>query len=671
MKIKQNFLFSLIVALLFCLPPFFEGGNNPYILSFVFFLISVLIILTFFRGNPKKSVFVIWWKNPIFYIGAFLVVVFISNFFSHNVYFSWFYLLQYLGFFTLFLIILKHSFSQNSIQFLFFSFLAVSFILCLIGIYFYLNSPSNRIGSTFYQPNVFGGYLLFALPLAFFFLFQSEENREKALFGLVVIILFSTFILTNSRGAYLSFVFPFILLLFSTLSFFNKKDLLKKLIFVFVGTFIVVNLLYSLNIGEFSFFGITKRGKVPGLPEVGVDLSVFARFKFWQGAFEIFKDYPFLGSGLGSFVDLYPRYQYSSIAFTKYPHSHYLEILSETGFLGAIFFWGFIFFIVFLGFQKFRCFIIKKNKTLLIISILFCSILGSVLHNMVDFDWHFLASFLVFFIFLGLFLNLAQSNVLENKKEDKNLKNTASQSDKRLLPQYFFNSVSLFFQNNRKYLYFIIAILFIIFSLFWCIGVFYFNQGEKLELNQEYESAILSFQKGLKINPNPDYFLKEGILLYVLGDFDSAEKVAFNLTRYRKSNADVWRLLAKINEVKNERDSAKNFYQKAIECDPYFIMAHIDFADFYLKSSDYQKAIEILDAAVDKYQDDEIQYFKGRRKMYSRALGVEEVYFQNTEVDKIALLYRKKGEILEALGNRTEGQKYLRKSREILLPLEK
>jgi len=658
---KQNTIFFLIIAILLCLPPFFEGGNSPYILSVVFILVSILIIIFSLNLDKKEDVSIKWYKNPIFYLGLFLIFIFISNFFSHNIYFSWLYFLQYLMFFALFFIISKYSFSQNSVKFLFYYFLAVSLLLCLVGIFFYLNSSSERIGSTFYQPNSFAGYLLFALPLAFLFLFQAERKTEKTLFILITIILLSTFILTNSRGAYLSFLPPFILLLILGFYFFNRKDILKKIILVFVGSFIFVNLLYSLNIGKLSFFSIFERGKVPGMPEVGVDFSTFTRFKFWEGSVEIFKEYPVLGAGLGSFADLYPRYQYSAVAFTKYPHNHYLEILCETGILGTIFFWGLVFLLIYFGFQIFRqCIINKtktdKNKKLLIPCVLFCCVLGSILHNGVDFDWHFLANFLIFFVFSGLFYNISLG-VLNNKnakgRQNKNIK----------------SSIISFFQKKQKYFYFLLSILFIIFSFSFTMGTFYFNRGDELELNQEYKSALINFQKGLRVNPNPDYYLKEGILFYSFGDLDSAEKIGLKLIKIKKSDADNWRFLAKIREARGDLNSAEIFYQKAIECDPYFIVAYIDIANLYFKDKQYQKALGVLDNAISKYKDDEIQYFKGRRKMYSNAIGVEEIYFNDTQVDEIALLYKTKGKFLNALGNKQEGEKYILKSQEILAPL--
>ena len=178
---KQNTIFFLIIAILLCLPPFFEGGNSPYILSVVFILVSILIIIFSLNLDKKEDISIKWYKNPIFYFGLFLIFIFISNFFSHNIYFSWLYFLQYLMFFALFFIISKYSFSQNSVKFLFYSFLAVSLLLCLVGIFFYTGYSLIK-DSVFISTSGISGSLLlcigFILSMILFIDYRYKEQSE-------------------------------------------------------------------------------------------------------------------------------------------------------------------------------------------------------------------------------------------------------------------------------------------------------------------------------------------------------------------------------------------------------------------------------------------------------------------------------------------------------------
>lgn len=62
-----------------------------------------------------------------------------------------------------------------------------------------------------------------------------------------------------------------------------------------------------------------------------------ARVDIWKDTAHIISDFPVFGTGLGTFNNIYPRYQ------TKYPqllfdhaHNDYIEILTDTGFVGFI-----------------------------------------------------------------------------------------------------------------------------------------------------------------------------------------------------------------------------------------------------------------------------------------------------------------------------------------------
>ena len=65
------------------------------------------------------------------------------------------------------------------------------------------------------------------------------------------------------------------------------------------------------------------------------DRSADARFTFYKDAFKIIKDYPLLGAGGGAWKSLYFSYQ-SSRYFTTEVHNHFLQVWTESGFLGFL-----------------------------------------------------------------------------------------------------------------------------------------------------------------------------------------------------------------------------------------------------------------------------------------------------------------------------------------------
>jgi len=61
------------------------------------------------------------------------------------------------------------------------------------------------------------------------------------------------------------------------------------------------------------------------------------RVALWKDSFRLFRDHPWLGTGMGSFVTVYPPYQSEpSELVTEHAHNDYLEALTETGVAGGV-----------------------------------------------------------------------------------------------------------------------------------------------------------------------------------------------------------------------------------------------------------------------------------------------------------------------------------------------
>ena len=61
------------------------------------------------------------------------------------------------------------------------------------------------------------------------------------------------------------------------------------------------------------------------------------RVTIWKQASGIFRDYPALGTGLGTFSVAFRRYQTSSLdLFINHAHNDYLEVATDTGIVGAV-----------------------------------------------------------------------------------------------------------------------------------------------------------------------------------------------------------------------------------------------------------------------------------------------------------------------------------------------
>lgn len=172
-----------------------------------------------------------------------------------------------------------------------------------------------RVFSTFGNPNVYGEYLLLAIPLAIIGIYLAKSLLLKLYYGGVSALLLVNLALTYSRGCYLAIalgVFVFILLME------------KRLIALFsVGIFILPMLLPASMIER--LLSITNLA----------DSSTAYRISIYQGSLRIIQRFWLLGLGQGmeAFNTAYPLYGFSGVTA---PHSHnlFLQVFVETGIFG-------------------------------------------------------------------------------------------------------------------------------------------------------------------------------------------------------------------------------------------------------------------------------------------------------------------------------------------------
>lgn len=127
------------------------------------------------------------------------------------------------------------------------------------------------------------------------------------------------------------------------------------------------------------------------------DVSLARRISMARGGLQIFKDHPFEGTGLGTLVSVYPRYEtvYDG-KVVDHVHNDYVELLADNGIIGGL--CG----LAFLGllFQKGQknlaaqqsrlAFAIHAGAAVALIGILF--------HSFVDFNLHIPANALLFLL---------------------------------------------------------------------------------------------------------------------------------------------------------------------------------------------------------------------------------------------------------------------------------
>jgi hypothetical protein len=194
----------------------------------------------------------------------------------------------------------------------------------------------SSVTGTFINRNYFAGYLSMVIPLSIGFLWSREavqgsqfggwrhrlaslDGRELLIgFGIIVMVLGLLF--SASRMGILSLLLSFSL---SSLLFKNprgERRFSKTVVFIF-GLALLWAAWIGLDAVISPFFSASENFKT--------------RWMIWVNTFQILKDFPLFGSGLGTFSQIFPMYRTFYIqGLVTHSENDFLQLASEVGFLG-------------------------------------------------------------------------------------------------------------------------------------------------------------------------------------------------------------------------------------------------------------------------------------------------------------------------------------------------
>jgi O-antigen ligase len=194
----------------------------------------------------------------------------------------------------------------------------------------------SAVSGTFINRNYFAGYLLMVIPLSMGLFFSREairkgrvaswRNRVSSLdgkmlligFGVVVMILGLLF--SASRMGILS-----LLLSFSLISLLvrdpRREKKFSKISFLILSLALLWGVWIGLDAVISRFLNVTEDFK--------------SRWLIWSSTFQILKTFPFFGSGLGTFSQVFPMYRSFPIRnLVTHAENDFLQLTSEVGLVG-------------------------------------------------------------------------------------------------------------------------------------------------------------------------------------------------------------------------------------------------------------------------------------------------------------------------------------------------
>ena len=127
------------------------------------------------------------------------------------------------------------------------------------------------------------------------------------------------------------------------------------------------------------------------------------RLYVWQGAIKMIQDRPIFGHGVGSFMDIYGRYQ--GMGTGAYAHNCFLQMAAEIGIVGLVcFIWILVRFFR-LGFRT-----LKERKDSLLLGLL-AGIFAFLVHSFFDTNLYSLQLAVLFWFMLGLAVSIQRITI--------------------------------------------------------------------------------------------------------------------------------------------------------------------------------------------------------------------------------------------------------------------
>ncbi len=232
----------------------------------------------------------------------------------------------------------------------------------------------SRLSSFLGKEYKIGGYLLVFTFIIFTYFLSNLSNKNvyiKILIFSFYLLSLITIFLTGERSNFIIFcICSFFLIFFS---YFKNKYKIYLLAALLISSFFILSSVPILKKRLLNETLDIIKSKNLSIKESLLQSHYGAHY---ITAYQIFKDYPFMGSGIKTFRVICERNKYENYDIpwikhrcTTHPHNIVLEFLSELGILGFLLF---LFFFSYLIFTRIIYFM--KNKSIFLLGLIICSV---------------------------------------------------------------------------------------------------------------------------------------------------------------------------------------------------------------------------------------------------------------------------------------------------------
>ncbi len=346
---------------------------NIFIISFSFFsfisiaagniFLGILTLYFFIKLYKKQLKLDLYYKSYFIAIGIFVISMFISALFSGDIVYGlkrWadMWIWRFMPFVVVIFLINNYIDAKKVMLTGFAGITLTSVYAVYQGL-----SGMSRANGFYGHPMTLGGWLCIFLPLLLIEFFERKLlGKYYWLAGLAFCICSAGLVFNATRGAWLAVAIVSAVLLIYYMSK-SKRNLAVSIIFIaLVSTLLVNNSKFMHRLDTIDDFNKYQ--------------SNTERILIWQSAWNMFKDHPILGVGLGQYtVNYQQKYISPQAKEPKLGHAHnnFMQMLAENGivgFAGFVTMFGYIIFKNLLAWFK-----VKNVYALMIVSATVCLLL--------------------------------------------------------------------------------------------------------------------------------------------------------------------------------------------------------------------------------------------------------------------------------------------------------
>ena len=433
---------------------------------------------------------------------------------------------------------------------------------------YFRNKEFDAIASTMGHKNLLSSIQFLLLPMLIHESFCGKR-LFKTLSIISILLILITIVQTQTRSVIIALVIFSISLIILNISKITKKKI-----------YISVALLFIFLFSSFLFLKSTDRID-PIINEVDktLDFTSSSRYILYTNTLELISQHLFFGVGPGNWsVDIWEYGIYegaSGKSFAQRPHNDFLWVFSEGGLVAGV---SYILLFLILIRESYLLHKNRKDKNVILYSLLFSCFLGYGFISLVDFPMERISHNIVLFVLASIVIS---AKIKNNKKKIHN----------SFL--YLFISLSLF----AVYVGFIRYMS----DIHTTNAIYYKEKGDwnyvlkaidkgynPLYYNVENTSTPLLWYRGVAYFNQKKYSL-------ALKDFQSAYKI-------NPFHVHVLNNLATLHQIKGDSKNAKKYYNAVFEVNPTFKESRVNLAAILYNEKKYSEALDmILNSKVDAY----------------------------------------------------------------------